>query len=267
LRPFVAVREPTLALLSARLGAPATLLLFRLLALVTFIALLLRLRERETPANWLVAASLAGLSIGLLAIPVLALWHEAWAALLVTLSLAVHSQKRWWLSCLIGIVAVLFREIAAPYLFVMAFAALAERRRAEAMSWAAAILLFALAMAGHAHMVAQHVLPTDPASPGWARLGGLRFILGMARETGSLSLLPLWISAVVVPLALLGWCARGDQFTDRVALTLLAFVLAFMLVGRPDNEYWGLLLAPLILTGLAFAPGAMMALSRSASRG
>src|ERR1700761_3115230 len=43
LRPFVAVREPALALLSARLGASSTLLLFRLLALVTFVALIVRL--------------------------------------------------------------------------------------------------------------------------------------------------------------------------------------------------------------------------------
>jgi hypothetical protein len=266
LRPFVAVREPTLALLSARLGSPATLAVFRLLALVTLVALIVRMGESESRPRWFAASTLAGLSIALVALPALALWHEAWAALLVTLSLAVHAPKRWRLSCLIGVVAVLFREIAAPYLFVMGFAALAERRRAEAMGWAAAILLLALAMATHAYMVAQHVLPTDPASPGWARFGGWRFILSMAHDTGILSVLPLWTTAVILPLALLGWSARGDHFTDRVALMLLAFVLAFMLVGRPDNEYWGLMLAPLILAGLAFAPAAIMTLTRSASR-
>lgn len=266
LRPFVAVREPTLALLSARLGAPATLAIFRLLALVTLVALIVRMGESESGAGWFAAAALAGLSIALVVLPVLVLWHEAWAALLVALSLAVYAQKRWWPSCLIGLVAVLFREIAAPYLFVMGFAALAERRRAEAMGWALAILLLALAMAGHAHMVAQHTLPTDAISPGWVRFGGWRFVLGMVHDTGILSVLPLWVAAIILPLALLGWCTRGDRFTDRVALTLLTFVLGFMLVGRPDNEYWGLMLAPLMLAGLAFAPEAITALTRSARR-
>jgi hypothetical protein len=37
-----------------------------------------------------------------------------------------------------------------------------------------------------------------------------------------------------------------------------------MIIGRPDNFYWAIMLAPLLPIGLAFAPAALRDLIRSA---
>jgi hypothetical protein len=261
-RPFVTVREPALAQLSASLGPRITVILFRLLALVTLGALILRIR-RAIP-HWIPAAILATLCCEMISDPAVAVWHEAWAALLVTLSLACRSQRHWAHACLLGLAAVLLRELALPYLVMMLLAALAERRRAEAAGWGAAILLFALALARHATLVARHVLPHDLGSPGWSEFGGWRFILGMVHDTSVMTLLPFWTSAILIPLALLGWAGRTGQFFDRVTITLAAWILPFMAIGRPDNFYWGLMFAMLLPVGLAFAPSAVFDLYRAA---
>jgi hypothetical protein len=119
-------------------------------------------------------------------------------------------------------------------------------------------------MAAHAHFVALHVTTTDPMSPGWTSFGGWGFILSMAHTSGALMIVPMWGAAILLPLALLGWVAPATSLTDRVSLTLLAWIPLFMMVGRPDNFYWGLLLAPLLPAGLAFAPAALIDLGRAA---
>lgn len=35
------------------------------------------------------------------------------------------------------------------------------------------------------------------------------------------------------------------------------FVCAFMIIGRPENVYWGILFVMLLIPGLAFAPTAL----------
>lgn len=264
LRPFVTVREPALALVSAWAGGAATDLGYRLLALAALVTLALRLRGAGSVAERIGATALASLSIVAIASPVMAVWHEAWAALLLVLALANAGGRRWPLALVAGLAAVLVRELAAPVLVALLIAALAERRRAEAIGWAAVLLLFAGAMALHAHAVAHVVLPGDRASPGWDGLGGWRFILTMTRQASVFALLPAPLTAALVPLALIGWAGRGGAFADRVTLALAALIVPFMAIGRPDNFYWGLLIAPLLPIGLAFAPRALRDLVRSA---
>jgi hypothetical protein len=40
----------------------------------------------------------------------------------------------------------------------------------------------------------------------------------------------------------------------------------FLVLGRPDNVYWGFLFAPILPIGLAFAPAALRDLVRAARR-
>lgn len=267
LKPFVTMREPALALLSARIGAGPLAWLYRVLALAATAVLVWRIQLGAARAERLGAALGATLSVLILAQPVMALWHEAWAALLLVLALVASGGRRWWLACLAGLAALLVRELAAPAIVALLFAAIARRRHAEAAGWCMVLGVFALAMIAHAHAVAAVVRPGDIASPGWTRLGGWRFILSMAGNSSALMLLPRWATAIAVPLALFGWAARGDALTDRVALALAALIVPFMGIGRPDNFYWGLLIAPLLPIGLAFAPRALADLARSARQG
>ena len=91
--------------------------------------------------------------------------HEVWAGLLISLSLALRRPERFGLAVAAGLAAVLIRELAAPYLVVMAVTALAGRHWREAAAWALALLLFAAALAFHAHMAHRDPLCWHPAPP------------------------------------------------------------------------------------------------------
>ena len=258
LKPFVTMRLPTLAWASAALGPALTPVALRLLALAAFAALLWRLRHRagSSPAG-VAAALLAAAALTPLTQAAFAPWHEIWAGCLVLLALACRGDRRWGASVVLGLLAVLVRELAMPLLVAMAIAATIERRRGEALAWSGAILLAGAAILFHARAVAAVVLPGDLSSPGWASAGGWGFDLRVAHATSLFGILPYRSVAVLVPLAVLGWAGLRGGLGPRVLLTLGGWLGAFMIIGRPDNFYWGLLFAPLLPIGLAFAPAAL----------
>jgi hypothetical protein len=69
-----------------------------------------------------------------------------------------------------------------------------------------------------------------------------------------LSLLPLALAAPLVGLALFGWTVWTSPIALRVTATLLAYAVLLATAGRLDTFYWGLLIAPVLLAGLVFAP-------------
>ena len=113
-------------------------------------------------------------------------------------------------------------------------------------------------------MLSGYVTAADPQSPGWSSSGGWPFILGLVQRSSLFGLLPLPLVALGVPLALLGWASLRSETVERGALLLIGYVAAFMAVGRPDNFYWGIMIAPLLPLGLAFAPAAIRDLLRAA---
>jgi hypothetical protein len=267
LRPVVTVRLPTLAWTIGLLGPDGASLLLRALVLGALAALTVRLRSLAgSKATWAGATALAAGSLVLLTVPAMTYWHESWAALLIAASLACRTKERWAASLALGLAAALFRELAFPYLLVMAFAALRERRRSEAVAWGAASLVFLAALAAHAATLSSYIHATDPASPGWASAGGWPFILDLVQHCTLFALLPLPLTAAALPVALVGWASLCRGTMDRAALLLTFYLVAFMLIGRADNFYWGLLIAPLLPIGLAFAPAALRDLVRSAGR-
>src|SRR5690606_27467913 len=107
-----------------------------------------------------------------------------------------------------------------------------------------------------------------PSSPGWLVFGGWPFIVGSVRSVTALLAFPLWVSAVIVPLSLTGWIFNHHEVSGRIPFAILGFVLPFMFIGRPDNDYWAILYAALLVPGLAFSIPALNMLIRSAfSRG
>ncbi len=266
LKPFVTVRPPLLAEVTAAIGGPAPMgIALQLLVFATLIALIVRLRSAvRNRAAMFAAIALAALSLIVVAQPDLALWHEVWAAVLVTLALALYRPDRWWPSVIVALVAALTRELAIPFLLVMGFAAGAERRWREAAAWGAALALAAVALALHAHAVSTVVTAMDPASPGWSGAGGWPFVITMMAQTSAFALLPLPLVALALPLALAGWAAAPKPMALRATLWLGGMMAVFMVLGRPDNFYWGMILAPLLPIGLAFAPNALASLARAA---
>ena len=255
LRPFVTFRLPTLAVILAALPGWAVGALLYLLAGAATLAWYERLKlALRRPA------AVLGATLLLLAGSVacwqtdLAPFHEIWAALLIALSLARYRPERWAEAVGWGLAAALIRETVALYLLVMLALAWRDGARQEALGWTGALAGLAVVVAAHAYAVGQVVQPLDPASPGWAGLLGPGFVVRTWQASTALILLPLALAAPLIALALAGWTAWRDPLGLRVAATLVAYALLLGLAGRLDTFYWGLLTAPLLLVGLAFAP-------------
>lgn len=254
LRPFVVFRLPTLAMVQATLPETAILAMLYALAAATALAWYARIAPTFTRRPPRIVA-MALLAAGMMAFvqPDLIYFHEIWAGLFIALSIALRRGDRWLPAVAFGLAAVLVRETAAPYLALMACFAFLEGGRREALAWLAAILVLALALAAHAHAVAQVVRPLDPASQGWAGMLGFGFFVKTMAISTALSLVPLWLAAPLVGLALFGWAAWADDLGIRMLALLAGYAAILSIVARSDTFYWGLLVAPALLLGLAFA--------------
>jgi hypothetical protein len=185
------------------------------------------------------------------------LLHEVWAGTLVALSLALHRSDRWGWSVVVAAVALAIRELSLPYILLMAAFALYRRSWREVGAWTGLVLLFAAGMAWHASEVARVTLSSDPASPGWTELGGWEGVLRTFHLAGPLRWLPMEVGAVAIVLALFGWASWRSQTGLAATLLYLGYGLAFMLFGRANNFYWGLMVTPAFLLGIAFLPRAL----------
>jgi hypothetical protein len=270
LRPFVAVRPPALAMVLSWLPDHASReLVLRALAAATIVAWMFRLAPYAPGPYRLGATGLtifSGMGAPFISPGSMELFHEVWAGLLIALSLALRSDRRFVVAAVVGCLAALVRELALPYLVVMAVAALADRRRAEAAAFALALAVACGALAWHAYEVMSLTTLRDAASPGWVAIAGWRFVLLAAQWNLIVFALGAWAAAFLVPLALAGACARRDGLGIRLAALVIGYCLGFMVIGRLSNAYWGLVTMPIMSVALCFGAGAVGDLSRRALR-
>ena len=211
-------------------------------------------------------ASIAALATGLAIVGVKdgVYWHEVWAALLMALSLLIYRADRWWPSVLLGLLACLIREIAVAYLVVMAGFALYERQRTQFLAWAGAILLVMAAFVAHLHVAASLYKPGDIVSPTWLGFGGWDFVIATAKWNVLLHALPYPLIALALCLGVIGLAGEDDGRARRAAVIVAGYLVGFLVVGRPDNYYWGVLYTPLLPIGFLLAPAALTELWRNA---
>lgn len=266
LRPFVTFRLPTLALFEASMPASASAAVLYVLAACVMLAWFVRLRPAFTRAPPL-AIALVLLAGGMTAFVQreLVAFHEIWAGLLIALSLALRREERWVEAAAFGMIAMLVRETAALYVGIMAVLAWYEGQRRESLGWLATIVAFAAVVWCHALAVAQVVTPADPASPGWAGMLGFGFFVKTMSISTALALAPAWLAAVLVGLTMIGWSAWRDPLALRATAVFTAYAMLLSLFGRTDTFYWGLMIAPTLLVGLAFAPDALRDLTVAAT--
>ena len=74
--------------------------------------------------------------------------------------------------------------------------------------------------------------------------------------SSNLRFLPHFVAGPLVVLMVLGWAGWKSPAGAFATLLYLGYGLAFMIAGRPDNFYWGAVIAPAMFIGLAFAPRA-----------
>ena len=188
-----------------------------------------------------------------------------WAGVLIALSLCCYGVNHPRLAVAMGLAAVFCRDLAVPY-GVLCFAmAIRNQRRGEILGWAAGLAAYVLYFGVHAFYVAQARPLVGIAHVGsWLQLGGAPFVISTAQVNAYLLLLPQWVAAVFLSLALLGVAGWRGEFGQRVALTLAMYVVAFAFVGHDFNQYWGALIAPLLCFGAAQAPATLSDLWRAA---
>lgn len=261
LKPFIAVRLPTLATVWATLGDTIMPAFAQLMAIVAILLWWRRLKADTEPQQVAVRiGSIFLLATGLthVADPSSLLLHESWAGLLMAMALALFSPKHALLALILAFCATLVRETALPLLLLLTFWLGCERRWRMAGVGVAMIAIFALVLLVHKHMVeAIPPLPGDLTSPGWSDAGGWPYYVKFVQETTILRFAPYWASAIAIPLALFGWLGCGRTFGPVTGCFHLGYALLFMLFARGDNFYWGFLVAPTLLMGLAFIPMAV----------
>jgi hypothetical protein len=115
-------------------------------------------------------------------------------------------------------------------------------------------VLFALAMVLHRAQVLAVTRPGDMASTGWSAMSGLSQLVGSVTMSSSLQLLPPQLARMAAMLPLVGWLALRGPRALLVWLWFAGMALAIALFARPDNLYWGFVLMPAYMIGLAFVP-------------
>lgn len=192
--------------------------------------------------------------------------HEFWAGTLITLSLFAYAKGWRWAAIGFGIVGLMIRELVLPYAALMLFLSVKERKYQETALWSVGILLFAAAMAVHFMHVRAYVDGSAGAVNPWIAFGGWKFVLATCSVHPYFFLLPPWLTAVLVPLALMGLLGWAGPLGSRIGATVLIYMILFLFVGQSFNRYWGAVYVNLLPLGLLFAPAAIGDLFRFARK-
>ncbi len=265
LRPFAAVRLPTLATILSVTGLPAGIVAASLLGLATLLAWRRRLMsEPDIPPYSRFAVLLIAVNLGQLMSGQWVLIHEVVAGALIALALALYRPERPWAAMAAIAAALAIRETVLPVAMLFGLFALIDRDWRALGGWIVLGAAFAIGILLHAAAVTAATDPTDLAGGGWLGLGGWNNYISFVYKTSILRFFaPYWFATILVPLSLLGWLAWRGRLGTAGLLIQLGYAAAFMLFARTDNDYWGMLIAPTLFVGLIFSPAALAALLRS----
>lgn len=254
-RPVFNWREPTYAWLLGHLPWPNVLLVALGLLTIALSFLWIRREWSDRAALAVVLLHAGALPFG----PEPVVFQEVWAGSLIILSATLYARGQWRLGVVAGLLALAFREQALLPCAVALLLALHARRWAEVRAWIIGLVAWVALMALHFHEVARHLGPADFAIPSrsWFAFGGPRFLVAMLGFDAYALVLPRALAALVIPLALFGYAGWRNPGATRMGLTLFGFMLAFSVVGKPFDTYWGSLFVPLLSVGLVRFPFAL----------
>jgi hypothetical protein len=191
---------------------------------------------------------------------------EMWAAVLLAVSVGALGVGLRSVGVVSGILALCFRELVLPYCLIAGVLAWWHGRWREAVWWALGIALFAGLLVYHGWQVAQRLEGTDRTGGGlghWFQFTGMWFDLVATRCNFWLAFMPGWVLALYLCAGIFGLAAWRSELGTLLALTTAAFLVAFAIIARPYNYYWGLLYAPLLPFGVVYAPAAIRDLVRA----
>lgn len=191
------------------------------------------------------------------------LFTELWAGVSITYSVLSYSMTSADTpgsprtnAVISGIWALFFRELALPYCLLALAFAVWQRHWKETALWLTGLVAFALFYGYHYHEVSKRIAMTDAGQTSqWVRFGGTAFVIGTTELNNVfLIVLPAWVAAIYLPLALLGLAGWRSPTGLRAGLTCAGYLASFAVVGQPNNAYWGLMIAPLLALGIIALP-------------
>ena len=199
-------RLPTLAFIMAYL--PIRVMAQWLLAALGFLNIIVWVRywaddEKSKDNAFIGGCLLVGASL-MCFVPAASFFHESWAGTLISISLISHAKRRWLPSVFAGLLALVSRELSLPFVLIMMLFAFYEGRLREALAWLLGLLLFFICFGIHASLVAEVTQDSAVSGSRWLQMGGWSFVLRTAQYNGFLLILPLWVTAIVLPLGILG---------------------------------------------------------------
>ncbi len=261
--PGLTVRLPTLAYAAAFLGPIGVAIVA--LALLAAVLLTMHRRFSDEPGGEtfrLFGVVLLFVGLATSTHPSYLVLHEVWAAEFMALSFALHrpAKGKWFGALIAAAAALAVRETALPLVLLMGAWALWHQRWREGAAWAALVAVFAVALALHVHLAEAQIRPGDPISPSWLVMGGLQGFLYKVINSSSLNMLPTIIAGPAVILALFGWTGWKSPMGNFATLLTFGYALAFMIAGRDNNFYWGVIITPILFMGLAMTPFAVKSL-------
>ena len=261
-------RLPVLAWLMGHLPSIFTAqVLGVILALITFLVWL-RVLESQYSFVYVAVGSLLILAAPIYSfLPGIFLAHEFWAGTCIALSLGAYALGWRIVSIIAGLTALFIRELALPFIAIMLALSYIEGRRYEALAWFIGIIGFTAGFLIHRSIVADLIREGDKTlEGGWMVFGGWHFVLSTAQMHPYLFLGPPWATAIILPLTMLGLAGWRDPLWLRVFMTAGAYVLSFLIVGKPFNRYWGFMYTNILLLGLLNVSWCLRDLWRSVKR-
>lgn len=188
---------------------------------------------------------------------------EAWAGLMIVLSIEAYAFGWRKPAVAAGLLALFLRELALLYVLISAFLAFREKRWKELIVWVLGLTGYCAYFGAHAVMVSSLILPGDLSNAvSWVQFGGLPLLIRTS-AIWALVELPSWAAALYLPAALLGLGGWKNPVALRAAVTVLAYLAAFAVVGHPANSYWGAMYSPVLAFGAAWSIPAIRDLAKA----
>ncbi|MDZ4818530.1 MAG: hypothetical protein SGJ20_06100 [Planctomycetota bacterium] len=189
---------------------------------------------------------------------------EVWAGVLISLSILLRGSDNRGAAVLAGVAALFVREFAAPFCVLGVILAIQQRDWRSVRYWLLGLAAYAIFYLWHVQQVWPLIQPDARQHEGsWWQFGGAAFVLSLVQVNGYLLLLPQWISAIYLVLAMVGFAAAKSDWTLHAAWTAVVYVILFGMLGHNFNQYWGALIAPLLCLGVAQAPATIRDLRRN----
>jgi hypothetical protein len=184
--------------------------------------------------------------------------QELWAGVLIAIAVGCYGIGFRPGAIAAGLAALLIRELALPFVLVALVLAIRERRWRETAAWCAGLCCYVLFWGWHAWQVQHHLTGQELAeADGWIQFGGPAFVVHTSQMNVWLFNLPAWIALIYLAAALVGMFQHRGTNAVLVRATVVLYLLAFLVVGKPFNTYWGLLYVSLLPVGLVHVGAAL----------